>query len=130
MKSKEIDLREYASGIIIKRAAEIIPSEVKGFGDYDGAGIVYQDYDVVGRDRIRKTVSISDILDIKVEVIRIKQEINYLVDIKPYNDSINVFCVSNTAEEAFAVKDRLDEMIENFKETMKGESHEPNYETT
>ena len=71
---------------------------------------------------IAKTVCISDILTIDVEVCRCERgdrEIRYLVDVKPYSDSLKVFSVSGTAEQAFAIKDLLDEMIDVMRAAVK-----------
>ncbi len=117
-KEKEKTVDQLAAEEVAGKKLKIFNSELKGFGKYDGIGIEWEDYDIVGHERITKTICVQDILTIDVEVCRFERgdrEIRYLVDVKPYNDSLNVFSVSGTAEQAFAIKDMVDDMISEFR---------------
>lgn len=116
MKAKEIDLKLYAEEIIKEKAVRPISSKLFGFGKYDGVGLTWNRFTYENHERVDIPVSMMEILDIEVIVHRSDKdnEISYMVKIKPYHESEVYIQITGTAEQAFAVKDALDDMVKAF----------------
>jgi hypothetical protein len=116
MKAKEINLKQFAVDFIKEMGVCVVRSEVKGFGDYDGVGLTWNNYDWVDHERIVRPASVMDICHIEVIIHRnFKKEFRYMIEIKPYHDSTRYLGVMDTPEQAFAIKDALDDMISDFR---------------
>jgi hypothetical protein len=117
VKSKEVKktVEQLAAEAIAKKNVKIFNSPVRGFGKYDGIRVEWDHY---GERR-----NSEEILGIKVGVHRNKwREISFFIEIENYKGNPQYLDWTATAEQAFAIKNLLDDMITDFKEKQKGET--------
>lgn len=116
MKAKEIDLKQYAEQIIRDKAVRPISSKIFGFGDYDGVGLTWNRFTYEDHEKADVPISVVEILNIEVIVHRSDKdnEISYMVRIRPYHEAEKYIAITGTAEQAFAVKDALDDIVRAF----------------
>jgi hypothetical protein len=115
MKAKEVKktIEQMAAEAIAKKNVSIFASPVKGFGRYDGIGLEWDHH----RDRANS----GEILDIKVGVHRDSyKEISFFIAIENYKENSQYLDWTATAEQAYAIKDLLDDMISAFKVNKEG----------
>ena len=116
MKSNEVKKKEpkktveqLAAEAIAEKNVSIFASAIKGFGEYDGVGLEW--------DHHRERTNFVEIMTIKVGVHRDKyKEISFFISIEGYKDDTKFIGWTSTAEQAYAIKDLLDDMIAAFKE--------------
>ncbi|HML37004.1 MAG TPA: hypothetical protein PKA19_06260 [Bacillota bacterium] len=112
MKTKEPNktIKQYAAEVIAENKVWISGVALRGYGEYDGVGLEWKSkYDT-------EKITIKDILGIDVIVFRSDEgRIRYFVEIETFHGVNKTFSISHTVEEAFAIKDLLDDMIAVFK---------------
>jgi hypothetical protein len=116
MKAKGIDLKQYAAERIAEREVYPVWQKPRGFGDYDGVGLKWSEYSWKCEDKIAYEVAVEEILSIKVIVHRnSEKQISYMVKIESYrNNEVEYPFITDTVEQAFAIKDALDDMLACF----------------
>lgn len=116
---KKQNIEELAAAVVAGKKVKIFPVAIRGHGDYDGVGLEWKsDYsDIEGTNKR----AVHDILDVKVTVFRNDEtrRISYFVEIEAYRGVgyNKIFSLSDTAEEAFAIKDILDKVLFSFKKS-------------